>query len=234
MGARGGGHLRGVLDEHIHEERVNGSPLYQLLDDLSGVSLVAGWAWSRWSDEWLTRDPDDDFESRRHLMENVCTGFATGNSALSETSPPDNHPAVVPLPRPEDAASWHDLPEITHAGFRRARAIDVWWEAGELAMDVLFQDSASDPTEDRVAIHEYHLTARARDGVLTEISATPHVLPFPECPGAIANIQRMVGTPMTEMRTQVIEHLPGVLGCTHLNDVMRSLAEVQSLAEALA
>lgn len=234
-GARGGGHLRAVLDEKIHEERVNGSPLYLLLDDISGVSLVSGWAWSRWDSDWAEDSDYDDFEKRRLMMENVCTGFATGNTALAVESPPDNTPQVVPLPNPADDLSWHELPTVDQVGFRRARRIDVWVEGDNIRIDVGFQDSASDPELERVAIHEYHVTGSANRSSLelTEISATPHVLPFPECPGAIANIQRMVGTPLRQMRMRVIEELPGVLGCTHLNDLLRSLAEVPSLVDQI-
>lgn len=236
VGARGGGHLRAVLDEKIHEERVNGTPLYLLLDDISGVSLVSGWAWSRWDLGWMEDSDFDNFESRRTMMENVCTGFATGNSALTEVRPPDNNPQVVPLPNPEDLLSWHELPTVKHAGFRRARRIDVWVADKAIQIDVGFQDSASDPELDRVAIHEYHVTGSAdlETLELTRIDAIPHVLPFPECPGAIANIQKMIGTSLLDMRARVIETLPGVLGCTHLNDVLRSLAEVPSLAERVS
>ena len=235
-GAKGGGHLRAVLDEHIHEERVSGSPLYLLLDDISGVSLVSGWAWSRWDGEWMDDiDPEDTFEARRMMMENVCTGFATGNSALASDAPPDNNPQVLPLPNPEDEESWHELPIINHVGFRRARRIDIWKEDATLKIDVGFQDSASDPELDRVAIHEYHVWGEADLETLTlqSVDASPHVLPFPECPGAIANMQRMVGTQLQDMRTRVIEELPGVLGCTHLNDLLRSLAEVASMRDLL-
>lgn len=236
IGARGGGHLRAVLDEKIHEERVNGTPLYLLLDDISGVSLVSGWAWSRWQGDWMEDiDPEDSFEARRMMMENVCTGFATGNSALATDAPPDNNPPVVPLLNPADPLSWHELPAIEHVGFRRARRIDIWIEDSMLKIDVGFQDSASDPELDRVAIHEYHVWGGADLATLTlqVVDASPHVLPFPECPGAIANMQKMIGTSLKDMRTRVIEELPGVLGCTHLNDLLRSLAEVPSMRELL-
>jgi hypothetical protein len=234
VGARGGGHLRAALDEYIHGERVSGSPLYLLLDDVSGASLVAGWAWSRWTDE---TDPvmAEGFEERRKFMENVCHGFATGSSALASDQPPRNNPQVVSLGDPSDNWSWHELPHFAEANFRRSRRIDVWTEGSHLHIDVGFQDSATDPELERVAIHEYRVFARAdaETGVLQELSATPHILPFPECPGAIHNIQQMVGTPLTEMRTRVIEELPGAKGCTHLNDLLRGLAEAPILASYL-
>ena len=236
VGARGGGHLRAVLDEHIHEERVNGTPLYLVLDDISGASLVSGWAWSQWehlipAEEMTT----SGFEEARKFMENVCHGFTTGFSALSATAPPRNNPPVVDLLNPADAESWHELPAIDSVNFRRARRIDVWVEGDDIAVDVGFQDSASTPDGGRVAIHEYEVEARAdrASGVLKSVGATPHILPFPECPGAVNNIHEMVGTPLVEMRAAVIDKLPGTKGCTHLNDLLRGLAEVPALADLL-
>ncbi|MBV1878124.1 MAG: DUF2889 domain-containing protein [Pseudomonadales bacterium] len=236
VGARGGGHLRKLLNASIHAERVDGSPLYLLLDDISGVSLVSGWAWSRWAADGETpKSPFANMEERRALMENICTGFTTGSSALTVETGPKNNPQIVPLPNPLDAFSWHQLPEVKTVGFRRARRIDVWREDDKLVFDVGFQDSASDPDLGRVALHEYHVTgyANSNTGTLEEIVANPHVLPFPECPGAIANIQGLVSLPLNEMRDQVIKLLPGTRGCTHLNDMLRAMAEIPILVAAL-
>ena len=236
VGARGGGHLRAALEEKIPDELAQGSPLYLVLDDISGASLVSGWAWSRWMGDDFEEDMKSGFEERRKFMENVCHGFATGNSALATDRPPRNNPEVVPLQNPQDDESWHDLPEVNGANFRRARRIDVWREDDAILIDVGFQDSASDPSGGRVAIHEYCLQAKAdaSSGVITELAATPHILPFPECPGAVANIQVLVGMPIREMRHRVIDELPGVKGCTHLNDLLRGLAEAPVLASFLA
>jgi hypothetical protein len=46
---------------------------------------------------------------------------------------------------------------------------------------------------------------------------------------AVANVSRMVGIPLTDLRMAVLEQLKGIHGCTHLNDVLRSLAEVPAL-----
>src|SRR3546814_5601412 len=45
--------LRQALGVVLGELR--GTPTFQLLDDFAGASLVAGWIWSRWSDDWHTR-----------------------------------------------------------------------------------------------------------------------------------------------------------------------------------
>jgi hypothetical protein len=56
-------------------------------------------------------------------------------------------------------------------------------------------------------------------------------LPYPM---AVANVGRMVGTPLTDLRTAVLEQLNGIDGSTHLNDVLRSLAEVPVLVRPLS
>lgn len=239
VGARGGGHLRGVLDRVMHEELVDATPLYLILDDISGVSLVCGWAWSRWTEDWMSSAralADGARAAMRGSMENICIGFRTGSSALVEggPSPSQNAAAVVPLPNPDDPLGWHALPEAPGVHMRRARRIDVWRD-DVIRIDAGFQDSASVPGGGRVAIHEYTLEASADpvSGKIARLMATPRVLPFPECPGAVRNLIRIEGEPLAKLRTRVIDLLPGTLGCTHLNDILRSLADVPSLLEEL-
>jgi hypothetical protein len=123
---------------------------------------------------------------------------------------------------------------MTGISMRRARRIDV--TLGDvIEIDSFFQDSATTPEGDRNAVHEYVLRATA-DPVsqrLLSVSAEPRVLPYQECPMAVANIGRMIGTPLSELRTAVLDQLKGIDGCTHLNDALRALAEVPVLARAL-
>lgn len=240
-GARGGGHLRGILDNLLHEELEGGSPLYLLLDDLSGTSLIAGWAWSRWTDDWMDRKHggigDNSPRPAPRNMENICIGFATGSSALGPggvSRPHQNTSTVLPLANPEDPQGWHPLAEHTEVSMRRARRIDVWRE-DVIHIDAGFQDTASAPEGGRVAIHEYSLRATADPQTLKllKVEATPHVLPYAECPTAINNIQRLVNEELAGLRLRVIDELGGPRGCTHLNDALRSLAESPILAEQL-
>ena len=241
VGARGGGHLRSALEELLPDERRSATPLHLILDDISGASLVAGWAWSRWNPEWRggieAAAATDSSAPMRRPMEGVCMGFRPGSSALSmDGSIRSNmNPAqVVDLPHPDDPQGWHPLSVQEGAAMRRARRIDVWVD-GLIHVDSTFQDSATDPSGGRVAIHEYGLTATADPVTLELLSLTPdpRVLPFPECPAAVANAQRMVGTRLTDLREKVLVELKGTAGCTHLNDVLRSLAEVGALVERL-
>ncbi|WP_040829427.1 DUF2889 domain-containing protein, partial [Nocardia jiangxiensis] len=91
------------------------------------------------------------------------------------------------------------------------------------------------PTGGRVAVHEYRLTATADPdtGELLTIDADPRVLPYDECPLASRNVGKALGTPLSELRTVVLDKFSGTEGCTHLNDAMRALAEVPVLVRAL-
>jgi hypothetical protein len=55
-----------------------------------------------------------------------------------------------------------------------------------------------------------------------------------ECPSAASNLSRLLGTPLPDLREKVLAELRGTVGCTHLNDALRALAEVPALCRALA
>ena len=239
VGLRGGGHLRTALKDILPQERIAGSPLYLLLDDLSGTSLIAGWAWSRWPgyapelERALRSDP-----AMRAKMEGVCISFQPGLNAMSEEYGSSDHhrtARVLSLVNPEDPSGWHPLPLETGLSMRRARRIDVWLEGDVVRMDAAFQDSASLPDGGREAVHEYSVTATADLASMTLINVNPrpHVLPYPECPAAVANVGRLTGTPLAELREVVLERLGKTTGCTHLNDALRALAEVPQLLHQL-
>jgi hypothetical protein len=242
IGVRGGGQSRAALTEIMSDERIKGSPLYLILDDFAGASLVAGWVWSRWVDDWGAMAEKSGLKStagRGGNMEGVCTGFSPGSSALRGdrgTHMKDQNCISVPsLINPDDPDGWHELAIQEGVGMRRARRIDVWHDGADLAIDAGFQDSGTQPhSADRIAIHEYHVRAGAKDGKLSELKIDPRILPFQECPGAVVHAQRMLGTPMADLRAAVLTTLPGILGCTHLNDVLRSMAEVPVMARLRA
>ena len=77
IGASGGGRLRDA-----------GTPLYLLLDDLAGATLIAPFAWSQSDDGWMERarerlaaEPAAPRQPGRN-MQGVCAGFRPGSSAL--------------------------------------------------------------------------------------------------------------------------------------------------------
>jgi hypothetical protein len=229
VGCRGGGYLRAALAEFVPHELEGGTPMYLLLDDISGASLVAGVAWSQWTDRWARSDPDRP----RPDMEGVCIGFAPGGSALAEQRSDVMTHRVQIVPRlvaDDDPHGWHDLAELPDVSFRRARRIDVWRDPvdGTIMIDSGFQDSAGSPHASRIAVHEYvlHATVDPDTLLVTSVDADPRILPFLTCPDAVGTAPAVVGTPVAELRTTVLERLARTNGCTHLNDALRALAEV--------
>ena len=172
-------------------------------------------------------------------MEGVCTGFAPGSSALMPDGTPvleyRSSASVGALVNPADPDGWHKLSEQTGIAMRRARRLDLWVDDGLLHVDLGFQDSGTAPDGGRVAVHEYVVTATVDPATMTvaSLEADPRILPYRECPGATANITRLIGQPVASLRGSVLEILPGPLGCTHLNDVLRSLSDLATLAVPL-
>lgn len=231
--------VREIMPELVE----NAVPLYLVLDDLSGSALVSNISWSMW-DPALMLDrranmSDVEFEEMMAGRANVCWGLAEGNSGLvfrrdvSEVAAAD----AGELRNPADPLGWHDFAENEGPGFRRARRIDMWRDpaSGLLVVDSAFQDSAKKKDGGRIAIHEYLLRVTADPGTLEVFSLEPdaRILPFPECPGAIANTQRLVGSSLGDIRDEVLRQLRGPEGCTHLNDAMRALADVPVLVKSL-
>ena len=62
-------------------EALGGTPLYQLLDDVPGATLVSGAAWQRWYDMDVYLEIKADVSQR--VMTDVCTGYQRGSSALA-------------------------------------------------------------------------------------------------------------------------------------------------------
>lgn len=240
VGVRAGGSSRLSIAAVLGDLR--GTPTFQVLDDFAGASLVAGWIWSKWTDDWIARATRQTAEmsgaaSRRML--NICAGFAEGGSSFAADGRPNNidqsSTEVGPLENPDDAAGWHAMPYQEGPRKRRSRRIDLWRQDGMIKVDAGFQDSGSNPDGGRTAIHEYRVHAEVdeQSGVLTTLQVLPLILPYRECPGASVKATRMIGHKVADFRNDVLETLPGTLGCTHLNDVLRALADVPVLAEQL-
>jgi len=205
-------------------------PLYQLLDDLPVATLVSGHAIGAAESRYPKAGPSSH---RTGFLADQCAGFITGGTLMTGVVE-DGRPPVVtgpdahPLPDPADPLGWHPHGPLPPHSMRRARRIDV--RPGAVAsIDVLFRDSyvLEDGTE--TVIHEYTVAAAAADGVLVSCEATARVLPWTECPGAVASARRLAGIPLAELRDHVRRTFTGTSTCTHLNDTLRALQDVPSL-----
>jgi len=238
VGCRAGGGLRSSISQELPEEVAEGTPLYLLLDDLAGSTLISGFAFLRWADHVpeIRRRLDN---APRRVMRGTCSGFRDGASSLASDGSISGlrqnvaHPG--PLADRLDPLGWHELDDPPEIAMRRARRIDVWADDGELGIDAMFRDSCWDPDGREVVIHEYQMLGRAdrATGTLLSVTAHPRVLPYVECPGAAPNASWMAGTDLRAMRTEVLQRLRATDCCTHLNDGLRSLAEVPVLAASL-
>ena len=132
-----------------------------------------------------------------------------------------------------DPLAWHAMAPLAAHSVRRRRLVDVGprTAAGAAAVDLHFRDSHMDGDGVEWVVHEYTAsgTLDLTTVTLTELAAEALVLPWQECPQAAASAGRAVGVPLGELRDHVRRELRGVSTCTHLNDVIRSLADLPHL-----
>lgn len=237
VGARAGSGFRARLTDAL-PDAVDGDPLYLMLDDIPGATLISGFAFAQWYPIEKLLAQGRSASTITRPMTGICTGFMPGSSGLApdgtsrwthRTQP------VQPLEASVDVLAWHEIKHLSEISMRRARRIDVWTEGGHVQVDAMFQDSSTRPEGGRIAVHEYTLTATADLATMTLASVVPvpRVLPYAECPLAALNTGSLVGTPLAELRSVVLERLQGVAGCTHLNDALRALADVPYLVTRL-
>jgi hypothetical protein len=239
VGARGGGGYRKALDSALPGELEAGTPLYYLLDDVAGCTLIAGFAWSRHGD-WLgsgrNLPPGGPGPSRPFpATSRVCAGLGPGSVSFvrmeRDGNMGHNLTPAVEVADPDDAWSWHDIDPAPLVCMRRRRRVDVVRSIGDIQVEAMFRDACWDPDGTEESLHEYSLEATVDPSsmVLTSISARPRSLPFPDCQSAGGYVDKLVGTPMSALRRQVTKILVGAECCTHLNDMLRALAEVPVL-----
>lgn len=251
VGVPNGGNMRGLAGRAIAEDRDAGASLYLLCDDLSVMTLIAWYAFSQWLP--ARRLPLIAPPVLRGGMADVCHSLRQGAEALGPGGFPkvsEQNRDVGPLSDDADAWAWHELPnDSSRVSMRRARRIDVHRREGLLVADTSFQDSMRAPGGIRRAVHEYLVTAEAEDegpgpadgseggdaqrSRLRALHADPRVVPYRECPAVVLGLPALIGTPMRELRREVLHRLGGTRGCTHLNDALRALAEVPCLAARL-
>ncbi|HEY1706339.1 MAG TPA: DUF2889 domain-containing protein [Trebonia sp.] len=246
-GHSGGSGYRRLLRDLLPAEAESGSPLHFLLDDIPGVTLVGPFAWRLWPKavehlRRLSRGPDRNDAGMRGFdrMRDICSGLRSDGlpiqRMISGEDPQHNLVPARDLAQPGDPLAWHPIAGQPDGAplMRRRRLVDV--AAGpELVITSIFRDSIWGPDRVETCVHEYGLRATA-DPVtmrLTSIKADPRVLPFGTCPVAGENVGLLLGEPVRTLRDRVIELIAGTDGCTHLNDALRSLAEVPVLAGKL-
>jgi hypothetical protein len=246
VGSSAGSGFRARVDDVVPSERDAGSLVYLLLDDLPGASLVSGYAVQRAGGFELEQPPGPG--SGRALADlvrdDVCAGWAHDATIMVTIREQGRIPVPVgpPAPRLEpvaDPLSWHALAALPAHGMRRRRRLDlVAPPPGErhFAVDAHFRDSYVGEDGGESVLHEYTVagTVDPAAGLVVEASARAQVLPWTECPGAVASAGRLAGRTLASLRPWVRQELVGRSTCTHLNDTLRSLADVPALFDELA
>ncbi|WP_239380136.1 DUF2889 domain-containing protein, partial [Frankia sp. CIT1] len=99
----------------------------------------------------------------------------------------------------------------------------------------LFRDTFCEADGTQKVIHEYAVRATVdlATGTIRSTSATPHVLPGPDCPVAAASASRLVGQGLLGLRDVLRADLAGPTTCTHLTDQLRALADMHALIPLL-
>ncbi len=229
VGRRVASGFRAAAAEAVPDSRRRSDLLYLMLDDLPVATLVSGYALQR-----AGLIPDVPRAMYAPTVD-LCSGWRAGGTLMqvldsSGVPPMTLGPPAPVLERPDDPDGWHLLPQAAPHTVRRRRRIDV--TVGEvLRVDAMFRDSHFDADRRETVVHEYTVLAAIDPTslVITDIEATPRVLPYQECPAAAASASRLVGLHLDQIRDRVRADFVGTSTCTHLNDLFRSLEDVGGL-----
>jgi hypothetical protein len=246
--------FRKALAERLPLIGLTGGVAALLLDDLTGAAIVSGSAMGRAAIElggqWPAIRPEANTEAGAEVLSPrririggpgpaVCIGHVAGGVMAQRTAEGrpllGQGPPAPLLTRDDDPLAWHDEPPLAPRSMRRRRRIDVWREADRVMVDTHFRDSHIEADGVETAVHEYEISAELDPVslVVRWVEVRPRSLPGPECSGAAESAQRIVGEPITVLRDLVRAELRGETTCTHLNDQLRSLADVPVLLASL-
>ncbi len=222
-------------------ERRN-EPLGQILDDIPVAVLIGGFAWMVAHAAGRDRvDPTQrpDVPSNTALLKaDICSGWRSDGSMMvglrtKAGMPVPTTPPVPPTTRALAPLEVLPLLPVPAGSMRRYRRIDV--HPGErFHVEAWFRDSHVLADGVDGGLHEYTVrgdfVGTGEACTVASMTATAHVLPHNECPSAAANVGDLAGQAAVGLRTSVLETLSGLRCCTHLNDLLRSLAAVPHLA----
>jgi hypothetical protein len=232
LGARVGSGFRRLLDQAMPAERDRGSILYLLLDDLVGAVLVSGYALLHADALPPQSGPVDATVTR---LGDQCAGWALDGGFIANLrdagrlATPHGPAAPLLASLEDDPRAWHDMAPLPPDATRRRRRLDVLAPdpGGPHLIDAHFRDTHVDGDGNETVIHEYAAggSIDARGRRIVDLWAKALVLPWAECPAAVASAERLQGTTFDDLRLRVRSELVGTTSCTHLNDMLRSLAD---------
>lgn len=239
LGAVVGPGFRAKVDRAVPGLAGTGALLYLLLDDLPGATLVSGYAILH-AGVIARTAPDEYLDARGDL----CAGWAVDGSMMriireTGVNPTPHGPPALPITDGDDDLAFHDVAPLEPFGMRRLRRLDVLEPpipGAPHPVEVLFRDTHVDADGNETIVHEYSVdvTVDAATRTVVDIRAHADVLPWKECPAAVDSARRLVGHTLADLRPWVRQTFTGTTTCTHLNDVLRGLADVDHLLDVLA
>ncbi len=223
--------FRAALHQALPDEMAACTPLALVLDELPVAAMIS---------KYVNLYDGSPIRSDRSgvVRLDICSGFRHDGTMLVGLRDRGRIPAPQGPPAPElthadDPLAWHHLPALTPVSMRRRRLLDVTpgIDGGPHAVYAMFRDTAMLIAGEETVLHEYALLATVDPATATliECNALPRVLPWVECPVAGASAWRLHGRKVSEIRDTVRNEFHGVSTCTHLNDLLRSLGDVEVL-----
>jgi len=231
VGVRAGSGFRRVLAEVSPSSASSGSIVNLLLDDTSPATLISGSVLAREGSLRIAAG------AMGKSMVDICAGWRAGSKmyeAIAETGVPLlGWGPPAPAVDGDDPLGWHEMNDLAPLSMRRRRLIDLAPTAAAPTVDVTvrFRDSYWEADGTETVVHEYSMTAvfDPNPGTILRATASPGPLPAPECPSAAASVRRLVGLRTRDLRAIVRDEFTGPTTCTHLNDVFRSLTDLDHL-----
>ena len=208
--------------------------LFMLLDDVVATTLISG---LRPPAGHRPRGPARRLRRPhgRHLRRLGRPGPDGAGLAHDRAGPPRaSAPPRPPWSDPRDPLAWHRLAEQVPGTVRRRRRTDVTLSAGGsvAAVDAMFRDAYAEADGSGSVLHEYSLEAQVdrRHGHASwPWTPTPGSCRRPSAPRPRPRPPGWSGHPGGRPARLVRRDLRSTGTCTHLNDLLRSLADVAVL-----
>ena len=233
-GCRVGPGFRSKVGGLLPDEVERATLLHLLLDDWVGAALVSGYGIQHTAISLGVEQKMPAGVADR--MAGICAGFAPEASLIDyarqhDVIPTGRGPVAPPL------AGLHDVEPLRARGMRRFRRLDMWpSDTDSVEFDAHFRDSHMDDDLVETIVHEYTVagTVDKSTRTITSVRADVRVLPWQECPGAIGSAARVQGMSLVELRDRVRGEFVGTSTCTHLNDTLRAIADLDALLDLSA
>jgi hypothetical protein len=234
IGSRVGPGFRSAIAKLLPDEPRD-SLLNLLLDDWVGAALVSGYAVQH---KAITAGVEELLPpGTADRMAGICAGFAPEASLVGFARRHGTIPSVHgPVAPPLDDRGMHTVASLRPHGMRRMRRLDLRpGDGGSADFDAHFRDSHVDGEGTETIVHEYTVagTVDVATRTVTSITADYHVLPWQECPGAIGSADRVHGMTVAHIRDRVRGEFVGTSTCTHLNDTLRAIGDLDALLSGL-